>query len=1111
MPTIDELAPATAASDTDEVLASQSGIARKVTRAQIVAGLQASLSLPTGTILGRESAGTGAPETLTIGANLVLNGGTLSATTNYVVSGLPTGTVPASGDLVPLSQGGTNTAVPYWQFMSGLSGMSGLDISQLLVTPTGTTTGERLADMAANLLSKTGGTMSGALMLATNPTAALQACTKQYVDLAALGLLPLAGGILTGPLTLAADPGSALQAATKGYVDANVAKALPTTGGVMTGVLALAADPVAASQAATKHYVDSQVGTSLPLTGGTMRGLLTLATDPVTSLQAATKQYVDAHTVAALPLAGGTMTGSLTLSADPVTPLQAATKDYVDTQIGTVLPRSGGTMTGMLALAGDPVASVQATTKHYVDTQILTALPLSGGTMTGPLALAANPTASLQAAPKQYVDAQVGTVLSSLPTSPIIGATGGKFTAVGLAPNGGLSLTGGSLSIATSGVDLSNGDVTPSDTGTASMLGNAIAQRLLKGSDASASTVIATSGSSYRTLAAYFADALNAKNFGAKGDGITDDTAAIQSWLSALASQGGTGFVPSGCYLISQALIQTIAGTAISIKGAGAGNTVLSFVGTTNGMMLTLKQKSGSWGSVRVSDLDIVRSATSPVLYGTGLSIVVDPTANSLYYGNSGLSDIFVRGPTQASGWLTGIVLENLTCFELRNVNIQAPGASSAGPDVGLSIAAPSANLFAVSIALTDCIIQGYSTGLNVYGYVQGVTVSGCTIIGNWWGINWGGITPAVSYTATTTTVAGSPIIVSANVAPLLAVGMVVNGTGIAPQSRITAINKSNGQITLLPNTIGTVTSGESISFQTITTSEQLNVVNSTFNAQYRDILVSWGSLSTISGSTFVRFNSASATWAAIDLEECNNNVISGNTILGAFSGTETGIIVSSLGQQGVTPNIISSNVISSVTGAGVALGGTSTAIAGGTVSNTTVVANAINGANAVVVSNLQNTNAIIGNSFNGSPTDFTLNTNTGALTLLPRIISINPNGGVTNFGGPVSFASVIERQAMATATPSSGQTIGIPYETSDFRILGSSSLNSLIVALPAIPTNGQLIRVSSQIAVQSLIVKDSGGGLVDIQTPPTSLAAGGAFSAQWNAAAGSWWCSVGS
>jgi hypothetical protein len=39
MPTIDQLAPATAASNTDELIASQNGIARKLTRAQLTAGL----------------------------------------------------------------------------------------------------------------------------------------------------------------------------------------------------------------------------------------------------------------------------------------------------------------------------------------------------------------------------------------------------------------------------------------------------------------------------------------------------------------------------------------------------------------------------------------------------------------------------------------------------------------------------------------------------------------------------------------------------------------------------------------------------------------------------------------------------------------------------------------------------------------------------------------------------------------------------------------------------------------------------------------------------------------------------------------------------------------
>jgi hypothetical protein len=412
MPTIDQLAPATASSDTDEMIASQNGTAVKVTRAQIVAGLQAELSVPSGTLLGRQSSGVGAPETLSIGSNLYLNSGTLSASTSYLVSALPTGTVPAVGDLVAMGQGGVNTAVPYGQFLSGVAAVPNLNASQMLVTPTGTSTSKKIADFAAGTLPISGGTMTGSLTLAANPTVALQAATKQYVDAQAAAALPIAGGAMTGVLTLAADPTAALQAATKEYVDSQVGTAVPKSGGTMTGYLALSADPVASSEAATKHYVDNQILTAVPLAGGTMTGPLALAADPTASLQAATKHYVDSATASGLPLSGGSLTGPLILASDPTTSLQAATKHYVDTSAASGVPVTGGTMTGPLLLSGNPSVALQAVPKQYVDSQVAATLPVAGGTMTGALTLAADPTAPLQAATKEYVDTQAAAALA---------------------------------------------------------------------------------------------------------------------------------------------------------------------------------------------------------------------------------------------------------------------------------------------------------------------------------------------------------------------------------------------------------------------------------------------------------------------------------------------------------------------------------------------------------------------------------------------------------------------------------------------------------------------------------------------------------------------------
>lgn len=405
MPTIDELAPATAAADTDEHIVSQGGTALKMTRAQILAGVQPQLALQSGVLLGRCSAGTGAPESLTVGANLVISNGTLSASaTSYNVCSLPAGTVPAPTDLVPLGQNGTNTAVPFNQFVSGISTIGGVDLSQMTVTPTGATTPETLANFAAATVPLSGGTMTGSLTLAASPTTALQAATKGYVDGQVATSLQKTGGTLTGSLILASDPTVSSQAATKNYVDTQEANLVPRSGGTLTGPLTLAADPTAALQAATKEYVDTRIIRS----GDTLTGPLILAANPVSSLQAATKGYVDTAVAGALPIAGGTLTGPLALAADPTSSPQAATKHYVDGQVATSLPLAGGTLSGAITLPANPSSALQAATKQYVDSQVATALPLSGGTLTGALTLAGSPSNPLNAATKQYVDTSPG-------------------------------------------------------------------------------------------------------------------------------------------------------------------------------------------------------------------------------------------------------------------------------------------------------------------------------------------------------------------------------------------------------------------------------------------------------------------------------------------------------------------------------------------------------------------------------------------------------------------------------------------------------------------------------------------------------------------------------
>jgi hypothetical protein len=264
--------------------------------------------------------------------------------------------------------------------------------------------------------------------------------------------LPLSGGTLTGPLILSSDPSQDLQAATKHYAD----KMLPLSGGVMTGGIDFGSSVVTSTTDTSRHITLHESGYGFGITAGRLNynapsdathwfisggidvvrvdeygmtmGIgadLWLDHDPTSAMAAVNLRYLQAQlqtiTGSYLPLAGGTMSGDLTLFRDPTLPLHAATKQYVDTAGGAYLPLSGGHLTGALFLASDPSSPMMAATQQYVDTSTSHYLMLLGGTMTGPIFLASDPTQNLQASTKQYVDNFL--VRNGGPWLPLTGGT----------------------------------------------------------------------------------------------------------------------------------------------------------------------------------------------------------------------------------------------------------------------------------------------------------------------------------------------------------------------------------------------------------------------------------------------------------------------------------------------------------------------------------------------------------------------------------------------------------------------------------------------------------------------------------------------------------------
>jgi len=134
-------------------MATQSGSARKVTRAQLLAGLQPAISVPPGALLGNSGTTTSGPLAITVGSNLTLTNGTLTAPAPFVIASLPAGSTPAATDLVPLSQNGTAGSVTYGTFLSGLSTLAGFDASPLLMTANGASARRSLGALMADAVS----------------------------------------------------------------------------------------------------------------------------------------------------------------------------------------------------------------------------------------------------------------------------------------------------------------------------------------------------------------------------------------------------------------------------------------------------------------------------------------------------------------------------------------------------------------------------------------------------------------------------------------------------------------------------------------------------------------------------------------------------------------------------------------------------------------------------------------------------------------------------------------------------------------------------------------------------------------------------------------------
>lgn len=122
---------------------------------------------------------------------------------------------------------------------------------------------------------------------------------------------------------------------------------------------------------------------------------------------------------------------------------------------------------------------------------------------------------------------------------------------------------------------------------------------------------------------------------------------------------------------------------------------------------------------------------------------------------------------------------------------------------------------------------------------------------------------------------------------------------------------------------------------------------------------------------------------------------------------------------------------------------------------------------------------------------------NNGVLSFLAQQSNLTPGQTVTagNVQGPPNTSNLLSYQTAAGGAGAIAMLAGKAVLT----ITGSAVIAAQTIKLPPSPTDGQFVRISSQVAITALVVQDAAGNTVNAGISLPALSAGGLYQYQAN------------